>query len=60
MKIYLKIVLSVMFWIFLIGIAIPWTISINFTPINWFGMFLIISTPFMAIQNYKIFKGEKK
>ena len=60
MKNYLKWSLSLIYWFTKILIVIPCLLSIAFTPLNYVGLFVIFSVPFVAYKNYKIlFRGEK-
>lgn len=60
MKLYLKVVLSVLYWFTKLFIIIPMLISVAFTPLNYVGMMVIVSVPFVAYKNLKMFTGGRK
>ena len=59
MKNYLKWSLSLIYWFTKILIVIPWLLSVAFTPLNYVGLFVVVSVPFVAYKNYKILLGGK-
>ena len=59
MKSYLKWSLTIMYWFTKLLIVIPYLLSVPFTFLNYVGMLVIVSVPFVAYSNFKfLFKGE--
>ena len=59
MKNYLKWSLTIMYWFTKLLIVIPYLLSVPLTFLNYVGMFVIVSVPFVAYSNFKfLFKGE--